>query len=96
MHVLKATQNWTMPKKNKKCPSIFLVLYRQVRIIIRKKQVMSMYVVKVLHGYIDKTGCRTREKNPDNLLVFKDKKKSETFAKQIGGRVKLLQEMRPD
>ena len=33
-----------------------------------------MYVVKVLHGYIDKTGCRTREKNPENLLVFKDKK----------------------
>ena len=33
-----------------------------------------MYVVKVLHGYIDKTGCRTREKNPDNLLIFKEKK----------------------
>ena len=32
-----------------------------------------MYVVKVLHGYIDKTGCRTREKNPDNLLIFKEK-----------------------
>lgn len=33
-----------------------------------------MYVVKVMHGYIDKTGCRTREKNLDNLLIFKDKK----------------------
>ncbi|EOH59633.1 MULTISPECIES: hypothetical protein [Enterococcus] len=55
-----------------------------------------MYVVKVLHGYIDKTGCRTREKNPENLLVFKDKKESETFANQIGGRVKQLQEVRPD
>lgn len=55
-----------------------------------------MYVVKVLHGYIDKTGCRTREKNPETLLVFKDKKESETFANQIGGRVKQLQEVRPD
>ena len=36
-----------------------------------------MYVVKVMHGYIDKTGCRTREKNLDNLLIFKDKKESE-------------------
>ncbi|WP_155756849.1 hypothetical protein [Enterococcus mundtii] len=57
---------------------------------------IMMYVVKVLHGYIDKTGCRTREKNPENLLVFKDKKESETFANQIGGRVKQLQEVRPD
>ncbi|EMS76925.1 MULTISPECIES: hypothetical protein [Enterococcus] len=55
-----------------------------------------MYVVKVLHGYIDKTGCRTREKNPDNLLIFKEKKDSEAFAKQIGGRVKQLHEIRPD
>lgn len=55
-----------------------------------------MYVVKVLHGYIDKTGCHTHEKNPENLLVFKDKKESETFANQIGGRVKQLQEVRPD
>ena len=43
-----------------------------------------MYVVKVMHGYIDKTGCRTREKNLDNLLIFKDKKESEAFAKRIG------------
>ncbi|MBO1300991.1 hypothetical protein [Enterococcus sp. DIV2417] len=57
---------------------------------------IMMYVVKVLHGYIDKTGCRTREKNPENLLVFKDKKESETFANQIGGRVKQLQEVRPN
>ena len=55
-----------------------------------------MYVVKVLHGYIDKTGCRTREKNPDNLLIFKEKKASEAFAKSIGGRVKQLHEVRPD
>lgn len=55
-----------------------------------------MYVVKVLHGYIDKTGSRTREKNPENLLIFKEKKDSEAFAKQIGGRVKPLQEMRTD
>lgn len=55
-----------------------------------------MYVVKVLHGYIDKTGCRTREKNPDNLLIFKEKKASEAFAKPIGGRVKQLHEVRPD
>ncbi|MBF8807347.1 MAG: hypothetical protein IC227_01660 [Enterococcus lacertideformus] len=55
-----------------------------------------IYVVKVLHGYIDKTGCRTREKNPDNLLIFKEKKESEAFAKKIGGRVKQLNEMRPD
>ena len=55
-----------------------------------------MYDVKVLHGYIDKTGCRTREKNPDNLLIFKEKKASEAFAKSIGGRVKQLHEVRPD
>ena len=55
-----------------------------------------MYVVKVMHGYIDKTGCRTREKNLDNLLIFKDKKESEAFAKRIGGRVKPIQEVRPD
>ena len=55
-----------------------------------------MYVVKVLHGYIDKTGCRTREKNPDNLLIFKEKKASEAFAKSIEGRVKQLHEVRPD
>lgn len=55
-----------------------------------------MYVIKVLHGYIDKTGSRTREKNPENLLIFKEKKDSEAFAKQIGGRVKPLQEMRTD
>ena len=46
-----------------------------------------MYVVKVMHGYIDKTGCRTREKNLDNLLIFKDKKESEAFAKRIGGLI---------
>ena len=55
-----------------------------------------MYVVKVMHGYIDKTGCRTREKKLDNLLIFKYKKESEAFAKRIGGRVKPIQEVRPD
>lgn len=42
-----------------------------------------MYVVKVMHGYIDKTGCRTREKNLDNLLIFKDKKESEADRKSV-------------
>ena len=54
-----------------------------------------MYVVKVMHGYIDKTGCRTREKNLDNLLIFKDKKESEAFAKRIGGPDKTSKESRP-
>ncbi|OJG81696.1 hypothetical protein RV14_GL000223 [Enterococcus ratti] len=63
---------------------------------MRKEQVIIMYVVKVLHGYIDKTGCRTREKDLDKLLIFKEKKESEAFAKQIGGRIKPLHEIRPD
>lgn len=30
-----------------------------------------MYVVKVLHGYIDKEGQRTREKDPETLGIPK-------------------------
>ena len=39
-----------------------------------------MYVVKVLHGYIGKDGRRTREKIPDKLWIFEDRKQSEAFA----------------
>jgi len=49
-----------------------------------------------MHGYIDKTGFFSRDINLDNLLIFKDKKESEAFAKRIGGRVKPIQEVRPD
>lgn len=52
-----------------------------------------MYVVKVFHGYIDKTGHRTRDKSPEKLLVFKDRASSEKFANKIGGRVKKLEEL---
>ncbi|MBR9930157.1 hypothetical protein KE480_09545 [Enterococcus sp. 079] len=54
-----------------------------------------MYVVKVMHGYIDKTGCRTREKNLDNLLIFKDKKNPKLLLKE-SAVVKPIQEVRPD
>lgn len=54
-----------------------------------------MYVVKVMHGYIDKTGCRTREKLRQSAH-FQRQKESEAFAKRIGGRVKPIQEVRPD
>lgn len=57
-------------------------------------EVMVMYVVKVFHGYIDKTGHRTRDKSSDNLLVFPDRKSSEEFANKIGGRVKRLEEVK--
>lgn len=53
-----------------------------------------MYVVKVFHGYISKDGRRTRDKRPDNLLLFSDKKQSEAFANKIGGRVKKLEEIK--
>lgn len=55
---------------------------------------MIMYVVKVLHGYIDKNGRRTREKAPDKLLIFTDRKQSEDFAAKIGGRVKPVEEIK--
>jgi nitrous oxide reductase accessory protein NosL len=54
---------------------------------------MTMYVVKVLHGYIGKDGRRTREKMPDKLWIFEDRKQSEAFAAKIGGRVKPLTEV---
>ena len=55
-----------------------------------------MYVVKVLHGYIGKDGRRTREKIPDKLWIFEDRKQSEAFAAKIGGRVKPLTEVQPN
>ncbi|MFV0560201.1 MAG: hypothetical protein ACK5NA_05745 [Enterococcus sp.] len=55
-----------------------------------------MYVVKVMHGYIDKEGRRTREKDPAKLLIFHEKEQSESFAQKIGGRSKALAEMRRD
>jgi hypothetical protein len=51
-----------------------------------------MYVVKVFHGYITKNGQRTRDKSPDKLLLFQDKKQSQAFADKIGGHVKRLEE----
>ena len=53
-----------------------------------------MYVIKDLHGYIGKDGRRTREKIPDKLWVFEDRKQSEAFADKIGGRVKPLTEVK--
>jgi hypothetical protein len=47
-----------------------------------------MYVVKVLHGYITPTGCRTRLKSEARL--FKCKDDAEKFASKIGGRVKRI------
>lgn len=55
---------------------------------------IPMYVVKVMHGYIDKLAVALG-KNLDNLLIFKDKR-IRSFAKRIGGRVKPIQEVRPD
>ncbi|MCD5003447.1 hypothetical protein IV487_13335 [Enterococcus saccharolyticus] len=53
-----------------------------------------MYVVKVFHGYIAKNGQRTRDKSPEQLLLFPDKKQSEAFADKVGGRVKKLEEIK--
>ncbi len=50
-----------------------------------------MYAIKVFHGYISKDGQRTREKSPEKLLIFNDRKQSEAFADKIGGRVKKLE-----
>lgn len=55
-----------------------------------------MYVVKVLHGYIGKEGQRTREKDPENLLLFPNKQESDQFAEKIGGRSKHLSKIRKD
>ena len=53
-----------------------------------------MYVVKVLHGYIDKEGQRTREKDPEKLWV--SKQESDHFATKIGGRSKHISKIRKD
>ncbi|HIY57318.1 MAG TPA: hypothetical protein H9829_03825 [Candidatus Tetragenococcus pullicola] len=53
-----------------------------------------MYVVKVFHGYISKDGHRTREKAPDKLLIFTNRKDSEAFADKIGGRVKKVEDLK--
>lgn len=50
-----------------------------------------MYAVKVLHGYIAKDGHRTRDKSPEKLMVFTDRKQSEQFARRIGGRIKRIE-----
>ncbi|OFT76589.1 hypothetical protein HMPREF3146_06545, partial [Enterococcus sp. HMSC05C03] len=55
-----------------------------------------MYVVKVLHGYIDKEGQRTREKAPEKLWVFQSKQESDHFATKIGGRSKHISKIRKD
>lgn len=49
---------------------------------------MTMYAVKVLHGYIGKDGHRTRDKN--HVRIFQTKNYAEKFADKIGGRVKVL------
>ncbi|SMI67958.1 Uncharacterised protein [Enterococcus faecium] len=38
-----------------------------------------MYVVKVMHGYIDKTGCRTREKILRQSAHFQRQKRIRSF-----------------
>lgn len=50
-----------------------------------------MYAVKVFHGYIAKDGHRTRDKSPEKLMIFSDKRQSELFAQRIGGRVKQIE-----
>lgn len=47
-----------------------------------------MYVIKVFHGYISKDGQRTREKSPDKLLIFNDRKQSEAFADKMAAVLK--------
>ena len=47
-----------------------------------------MYAVKVLHGYIDENGQRTRDKK--RVRTFLNKNYAEAFADKIGGRVKEL------
>lgn len=47
-----------------------------------------MYAVKVLHGYITPSGCRTRLKS--EARRFKDRLEAEAFASRIGGRVKQI------
>lgn len=47
-----------------------------------------MYAVKVLHGYITTSGCRTRLKH--EARRFRSKSDAEEFASRIGGRVKQI------
>lgn len=47
-----------------------------------------MYAVKVLHGYITPSGCRTRLKH--EARRFQCKSDAEEFASRIGGRVKQI------
>ena len=54
----------------------------------KRKELSSMYAVKVLHGYISTEGQRTRDKR--TARVFQDPHQAERFAKKIGGRVKEL------
>ena len=45
-----------------------------------------MYAVKVLHGYINEDGERTRDKSHAKLFI--NKQYAEIFADRIGGRIK--------
>ncbi len=53
-----------------------------------------MYVIKVMHGYIDKSGARTRKKDPKILMVFTSQVESAAFAHKIGGHVKPLAQIK--
>lgn len=48
-----------------------------------------MYAVKVLHGYINQKGERTR--NKQNAKLFTQKENAREFADKIGGRVKQIE-----
>lgn len=47
-----------------------------------------MYAVKVLHGYINENGQRTRDKR--NAKMFANKYYAKAFADRIGGRIKQI------
>lgn len=49
-----------------------------------------MYAVKVLHGYINENGQRTRDKR--SAKVFVNKSYAKTFADRIGGRIKEIED----
>lgn len=55
-----------------------------------------MYVIKVMHGYIDKSGARTRKKDPKILMVFTSQVESVAFAHKIGGHVKPLAQIKSE
>lgn len=48
-----------------------------------------MYAVKVLHGYINEKGQRTRNKK--NAKIFMNKQYAKAFADRIGGRIKQIE-----